>query len=642
MRRGQLDQTLLHDLLYRALDGSDNVVLILEQPADGAENLMVAATNDAFCRASGFSSADLVGRSFISLAAPDANPEIGAAMIQAAREQQSYRSEFLCSRRDGVPFWLGLHLMPVRDSSPPCCVLLGRDITEALRDRQQHVQIQGLLAKVFVSVLAAVGILDERGIIVMTNPALDNLLGYPPGGLVGKVGLDLSTPEARARIAMARQRQIETGQSYTVETCLLRADGSELRAAFTSTLVEREDLKRFRIITVVPTLPREAASVSIAAPVSIHVAGKIRLIGLEDVRAALGARWPDVAARTMATAEHIVRRRCGPRDSWSRTGDSGFLICFGDATEDEAALRAASIAREMRSWLIGQGETASTAHVTAIAGTVELPDVPGRSPDMLALALNERLGVRLAEIEARARTTLEQAINTATCDLATVRSRQGEVAGHFATPPRALEHAVQRALAALPARESQAFDFDRMMLGVAAEQAIGKLAVGSVHPIMVAADFEVFLDRRRTERYIAACQQLDQRLRSRLILVLSRMPYGVPKSRVLECVVRIRPFCRGVGFQAESVELPPVEFSVLGASIVVLQESDLNAYSADHLAKLEKLIGVVRTHRARVLVREVSNRRCAVRLLKLGVDLVALAEEEEEAQAGLYQLSHQA
>ncbi len=105
------------------------------------------------------------------------------------------------------------------------------------------------------------------------------------------------------------------------------------------------------------------------------------------------------------------------------------------------------------------------------------------------------------------------------------------------------------------------------------------------------------------------------------------MPQGVPKSRVLDCVMRLCPFCHAVGFQAESVALPPVEFSLLGASIVVLRQRDLNAWGADDLANLDKLIGVVRTYRAQTLVRQISSRENAIRLMKLGVDLVAMVED---------------
>jgi hypothetical protein len=197
-----------------------------------------------------------------------------------------------------------------------------------------------------------------------------------------------------------------------------------------------------------------------------------------------------------------------------------------------------------------------------------------------------------------------------------------------------LERGIQCALTALPVRESQAFDFDRLVLGAAAEQIVGQLAVGTTLPIMAIVDFEVFLDRTSTERYVAACQQLDQRLRPWLILVLAHLPLGVPQSRVQECVTRLRPFCNSVAFQAEALELPAIEFSSLGASVVVLQEGDLNSWAAEDVAKLGKLVGIVRANRARVLVREVSGWENAKRLLKLGVDLVALAQDAAQHEPG--------
>jgi hypothetical protein len=194
-----------------------------------------------------------------------------------------------------------------------------------------------------------------------------------------------------------------------------------------------------------------------------------------------------------------------------------------------------------------------------------------------------------------------------------------------------LEHAVDSALVALPAKESQEFDYDRLVLGVAAAQMIDKLAVGSTLPIMVTVDFEVFLDRHRTECYVEAWQQLDRRLRSRLMLVLARVPRGAPRSCILECVARLHRCCRPVGLQAESMVLPPVEFTAFSATTVVVREGDLNAWGADDMAKLDQLITNVRAHRARVLVRQVSSRENAMRLLRLGIDLVALSEEPKRS-----------
>ena len=312
-------------------------------------------------------------------------------------------------------FWFGLHLMPVRGSTPQHFVVLGRDITESLQARQQQSAIQGLLAKVFLCVRAPVAIVSDTGIIQMTNPALDELLGYPAGGLVGKQAVDCNAPSARPAVMAARQRQTEDGQDYTLTSRLLRADGSEIPVEITSTTVQRDDLRRFRIITVLQR-PDEP-------PVTVHVAGKIKLIGLDEVKEALGPRWAAVAARAMASAEHVIRRRCGPRDTWSRTADGGFLICFADATEQEAAFRAAAMAREIRTRLVGEGETEEAANVSAVAAAVDVPNVPGRSADMLAAAISERLNSRLAQIEIRARETLLQAAQITSCRLEPVRSR---------------------------------------------------------------------------------------------------------------------------------------------------------------------------------------------------------------------------
>ncbi len=595
MKHGLFNPALLQQMLFRALDDSDDLVLVLEQIGAGAAGLVIAAANEAFTRVSGYRPEDLVGRPLLSLAAPDLDPAAADGLLQAAQNRQSFRSEILCAGATGKQFWLGLHLMPVARTSPPCSVLLGRDITDARRDRQQHAAVQGLLAKVFISVHAAVGILDEQGTILMTNPALDELLGYRPGGLLGKTGVDLIAVELRPAVLDARQRQMGTGESYQLEAMVQHADGSMIRLELGSTMVQREDLKRFRIITL------NRIQVAKPAQVRVHIAGKIKLIGLEDVKTSLGSRWPAVAARVMASAEHVLRQRCGPRDSWSRTTDSGFVVCFGDVTEDEAAVRATALARDIRARLIGQGEAASSTYVSAVTGAVELPDDPDRSADMLGLALGQRLNARLQEIEARARATLRKAVLGATCELAAIRSRHmGEIIAHFANLPRALEQQLQCALMALPIRDRETFDFDRLVLGAAAELVVATIEAGSTLPVLIPIAFDVFLDRRCTDRYIAACKQLDERVRSRLIFVIAHLPLGVPRNRVLQCAVRLRPFCQTVAFECEGLELPPLETSLLSGSIVVLQEALLGRWTEDELVRLSRLIELVRCDRARL------------------------------------------
>jgi len=147
----------------------------------------------------------------------------------------------------------------------------------------------------------------------------------------------------------------------------------------------------------------------------------------------------------------------------------------------------------------------------------------------------------------------------------------------------------------------------------------------------VAVDFDVFLDRRSAERYVMACQSLDERLRQHLVLVLSHLPHGVAKSRVTDCVMRLRPFCQMVGYQADDLNVPPVEYSMLAGAVVTVRAEEFETGSAGDVARLEKLIGVVRTHRGHVMVRNLAGWEAAKRIMKPGIDLYSLAETAARA-----------
>jgi PAS domain S-box-containing protein len=623
MKHGLLDPASLQRILYDTLDQSDDFVLVLEQSGDDAADAIIASANDAFCRTVGLTCGELTGRPFRTLITDDAGSASWNAIVRATQEKGSSHSELRCNRTDDTRLWVGLHLMKVRDSVPRRFVILGRDITRNLQERQRHDAVEGLLAKVFLSVETPVAIVSENSTIQMTNPALDGLLGSPAGSLVGKPSMDCIAAGARPAAIAARQRQMEDGRDYSLRTRLLRADGSEMPAEITSMMVQRGDLRRFRIITVLPQPDGPTTT--------IHVAGKIKLVGLDEVKQALGSRWAGVAARVMASAEHVIRHRCGARDAWSRTADAGFLICFADATEEEASFRAAALAREIRSRLIGDGETEATATVSAVAAAVDVPPVPDCTEDMLTAAINERLNSRLAQIEEQARKTLRKAVEVATCCLEPVYNRRThDLVAHFARLPSGMENRLLAAYSALPMHERQDFDFDRLVLSVAAEQAVAEIASGGSLLVLVNVDFDVFLVRRRTERFVTACQALDSRLRERLVLVLSGMPKGFPRSRILECVTRLRPFCHGVGFQSNNMEMPSVEFSLLGASIVVLQDGERTMPSPMGSEALGKALDALHACRARVLVRHVPSWEAARSLTSLGVDLVSINDDERD------------
>jgi PAS domain S-box-containing protein len=536
------------------------------------------------------------------------------------RDRVSLRAELQCARADGGTFVLGFHLMPAPEFTPGrvCFAILGRDITTHLEARRMQDMVQRLLAKVFMSVDEAVVIINAAGRILMTNSRIDQLLGYRANELVGRLSLDLVAPESHATIAATIKRQMEHGHDQSYVTPLLKADGSHVVTSITSVLVSTDDTKKFRILTL-------RAHADNAAGLRTETASRIKLVGLDEVRTAMGERWRAVAGRAMATAEAIIKRRCGDHDSYSLVDDTSFLICFGTLSERDASFRAAIIGREIRDRLIGLGSDPDIALVRSIAASVRFPD-HGETAGSLHAILLDGLDAQLERLEREARQTLRSALAGVSCDLKRISgTKANETLAMQVGFPGDLERAIVTALAALPAEESRAFDQDGLLLGLAAREAIAGMARGDATPILVNVRFDVFATRLATERYLATCLRIDPRVAGRLILLLASLPEGLPKTRQLECINRLRPFCRGVGYHVTQLAaLGTLDLSFSGTPIVSLPARVLSDEDPD---KLRILLSSLHARRAKVLIRGVASEKDAAWFRLFGADMIAMRRE---------------
>ena len=260
--------------------------------------------------------------------------------------------------------------------------------------------IQHLLAKVFSSVDAAVLIINGAGRIVMTNRGCDLLLGYAPNTLVGRTSIEMVAPDARAQVTALVEQHKADEHDITYSTTVMRVDGTNLKVSISSVIAKTADGKKFRIVTV-----RSIPDGSGGSDIRSESVGRIKLVGLDGVRTALGDRWPAMAERVMATAELVIKRHCGPQDSFSRADDTSFLMCFGALSEEESSFRAAMIGREIRNRLIGQGEDPDNAYVRSIAAVVRYPDQRESNTAFQATLLNG-LDKQIERLEQESRQTL--------------------------------------------------------------------------------------------------------------------------------------------------------------------------------------------------------------------------------------------
>ncbi|SFZ81910.1 hypothetical protein SAMN02983003_0771 [Devosia enhydra] len=91
------------------------------------------------------------------------------------------------------------------------------------------------------------------------------------------------------------------------------------------------------------------------------VAGAVEMLGLDDIRAALGDRWPVLADAIMASADHELSQALRPADFYRRNGDVGFIVCFADLGVTEARAAGEDISQRIRAAILRDFPELATA-----------------------------------------------------------------------------------------------------------------------------------------------------------------------------------------------------------------------------------------------------------------------------------------
>ena len=161
---------------------------ILENMAEGVvvtdERGVIVQMNPAGQRIWGYERSEVLGQPASMFSAlPEA--EAAAVMREALDTLQStgtWHGTFKNRRKDGAIIYCEAVINRLEVQGRTLMVAVEQDVTERLR-AQEQIQMQ---ARVLESMAEAVLLVDEAGTIVLTNPALDAMLGYEQGRLPGQ------------------------------------------------------------------------------------------------------------------------------------------------------------------------------------------------------------------------------------------------------------------------------------------------------------------------------------------------------------------------------------------------------------------------------------------------------------------------
>jgi PAS domain S-box-containing protein len=183
----QLRPSLLQTLEH-AISSVGVSVVVLDALLPGRPITMV---NAAFERMSGFTADEAIGSSLSMLLSDSAGPDADALQAAVA-DGQSTSLSVLFSRRDGRPAWTRVQVFPVRESgllTSVLCIL--QDVDELIRSEREARLSKEHLSAVVQRVSELVIIVDPSLDISYANPAVQVMLGYEPGDLVGRPWLSL-------------------------------------------------------------------------------------------------------------------------------------------------------------------------------------------------------------------------------------------------------------------------------------------------------------------------------------------------------------------------------------------------------------------------------------------------------------------
>jgi diguanylate cyclase (GGDEF)-like protein/PAS domain S-box-containing protein len=489
-----------------------------------------------------------------------------------------------------------------------------------------------------MSMPSAVAIVDDSFRFLTANASFVKLTGLAAREIEGRrVSSVFAFSDVESLIATRRSTSVEEGPNET-PTRILRVDGTDRPVMMAVTAVHQPGFNRLTILSLSEVAPSAATELARR----VVIAGKIQLVGLEEVKAALGDRWQSHAERILSIAARIIKNRLNPKDICSPTADCGFVICFAEGTEEEAAFKAAAIAREVRDRLIGESDDPSRAAVTAITRALECGESDSLDPSQLQRELERRLNALRGESEARAREDLATAFREAALDQEPLFNRSGNVVPLVhAKFPMALRNRIDLALGVLPPAKVPEYDFDILLLTLAGEAVAENRRKGVSRIHLVRVDYSIFGSRRRIDSFVSACKAIPAPFRSSLVLVLAEVPSNVPQSRLQEIVRLLQPFFKLIGVEPASLEAVPADLVQSRIGIVAFSADRLATWTRSRRAKVESVCRRIRISNAKMVSIGATSLADAEFAWEAGADFVSYVDDPAKLPKSELLATHQ-
>lgn len=227
----------LAQLLHTAVAQAFNAVVITNAALDG-EGPCITYCNPAFCRMTGYTEQELLGRSPRLLQGPHTDPQVLQRLRECLRSGTFFQGSTVNYRKDGSSYLVEWNISPVRDAQGQvqAYVSVQQDITKRVRAEQR----QALLARALNATQDAVVIANAQAQILFVNQAFEDLTGYRSDEVLGRTPKFLQSGEHPPAFYSQLRDALARGDSCQTTFANRRKDGSIYHAAQTITPLRDE------------------------------------------------------------------------------------------------------------------------------------------------------------------------------------------------------------------------------------------------------------------------------------------------------------------------------------------------------------------------------------------------------------------
>lgn len=371
-------------------------------------------------------------------------------------------------------------------------------------------------------------------------------------------------------------------------------------------------------------------------------AGRIELISLDEVKAALGPRWPAQAELAKAIARGVISKRLAAADVFAEAEDDRFIICFASLGTEAAKLKADLITREIHERLLG--ERARVYTVVSQVGNVRLDEEQVTHGHSLVEALTSQLDeVRTAGRRATEKMA-ERLLNSATLKLSPVLSKSLVPTGISVAR---ISGTGMFGLAGVAASEDAMkwlFELDALILALALKHIYESFTAGRAPSIIVPVNFSTLREPRLVRAYMDMCRSIDQPARAGIRFEVHGLAPDVPPLRLQEILACLAPFSTHRIIRATDAEHRFADLKRFRLSMVSIAASPAHLVDQKGSRAYDGFLAMVRNsgtasiasgNGCSLLVRDVNDLETARWYLSRGADFVSLAGGAHEAETGI-------